>query len=468
MALAYNLVHGYRFDPRTGELTPSSLRDDSLQSWLERVAPGRQVLGALHGNRSKAGAGFAAVDDEGKRLWMTVLHGGSDTSVYSGWHADLGLEAVLQELPAHPGGRSPGVVTLARMGNAGAPLSGPDEPEVPFVPALRTDPLQVTVVDDGLVMPLEFIGQGGRPTHRGGVVTQVGEIVASANLYRDGGKLVFGGTDQIAVPEARICDEAVIYLGWCQHHHYGHFLLETLARAWYTLIGDPSLRVVMLPHVRQAFSPMIWRMLELLDIPEERVLLVTEPTRFSRIYVPDVAYELLGSAHEEAIRPFAQMTERVLGGAARDVSSQPVYLSQGGIPDQGKAAVGERDLEAALRERGYRIVYPEMLTIDDQIRVFNEHTDYVGIYGAPCHSVLFSRQRPTLHLLAGDRLPLDYQTTSALAGASVMTVQCLAGAPDAPGTHMLHMAGALAYLDHEVPWRRGPGAGRTPGGKRWS
>lgn len=466
--LAYNLGYGYRFNPVTGRLAPSSPRDGALQSWMERVAPGRQALGVLVRTHGKDGEGRACVDDEGARLWMTVQHVGSETIVFSGWPGEASLESVLQDLPTHPGVRAQGAVTSASVEHVNAPLGSQEAREEPVVPILRTDPLQVTVVDDGLVLPSEFVSQAARPTHRGGVVTHWGEIVPSANLYRDGGKLAFGGTNQIPVPESRVSAEEVIYLGWCQHHHFGHFLLETLARAWYTLVADPSLRVVLLPHVRLAFSPMIWRMLELLDIPEERVLLVTEPTRFSRIYVPDVAYELLGSAHEEAIRPFAQMTERVLGGAARDVSSQPVYLSQGGMLDLHKIAAGERDLEAELRERGYRIVYPEMISIDEQIRVFNEHTDYVGIPGPVFHSVLFSRQRPTLHLLAGKHLPRDYQTTPALAGASVVNLQCLADAPDTPGAHVLDMARVLAYLEYGLSLERGKKVGWSLRTNRWN
>ena len=314
-------------------------------------------------------------------------------------------------------------------------------------PALRTSPPYTIVVEDGIILPCEFLGWGACPSHSGGVVTRDFAPVEAANLFRRGGKLAFGTTersDLICIKEER---DQVIYLGWLMHHHYGHFLLESLARSWYLLKSDQALRVGVLPYVRASLREPFRRVLRLLNIPEERLLFIEQPTRFPQIYIPEPLYELLGTAHVQAIGPFQHIAERILSESEPIASNQPVYLSRSTLPGHRRAITGEPEFESALRERGFLIVYPESLTFDEQVLLFNSHHDYIGCFGSAMHSVLFAQHRPRLHLLTSGMPQLDFLTVPSLSNASLSLVNCLKGnsATNAPRT--LDVSAALEYLD---------------------
>ena len=52
--------------------------------------------------------------------------------------------------------------------------------------------------------------------------------------------------------------------------------------------------------------------------------------------------------------------------------------------------MNEQELEEALAERGVRIVSPEKLSFDDQVRLFNEHHTFIGLLGSAFHSLLYA------------------------------------------------------------------------------
>ena len=88
--------------------------------------------------------------------------------------------------------------------------------------------------------------------------------------------------------------------------------------------------------------------------------------------------------------------------------------------------IGEAELEDILAANGFRIAYPETMTIDDQVRLINGHTDIVSSLGSAAHTILFALHRPRLHLLANrDDIPANYFLCSALAEAPTTFVNCL-------------------------------------------
>lgn len=332
------------------------------------------------------------------------------------------------------------------------------EPQILPSVALRTEPYRVTMVEEGVILPTRRVAPGHLYSFNGGVVTRDGTPVVSANQTRSGGVTTFGALEQVDVRQPAQLDEEIIFLGWSMHFHYGHFLLESLSRCWYALAARPSLRVAFLPHTPDPLTGVPRRMLELLDIPPDRVLFVRVPTRFSRVHVPDQLYEHLGIAHVGARRVYQRIAERVLDGVVPAVSEQPVYLSRAAVARPIRAIREEATFEAMVRERGYHVAYPDRMSFDEQVLLFNSHADYVGCGGSSLHSVLFSRQRPRIHQF-DDRIPFaDFQVGPALVGASVTVLKCLERTDKGVNQLTLDVPRALAYLDWAIPALRPSGA----------
>lgn len=281
--------------------------------------------------------------------------------------------------------------------------------------------------------------------------------------------------------EVEEVDETVVYLGWFMDFHYGHFLLEALARTWFLLEADPSVRVVFHhPHPEQV-QPQHWslRILAAFGVPWERIILPAVPTRFRRMLVPEALLEIGRVVHERAAVAHLAAASRLAGDVKP--STQPVYLSRRLLPGHQRQVIGEAELEDVLRENGFLVVHPETMAFEDQVRLINSHTDIFTSTGAAAHNVLFALHRPRLHLLTSGAWGSNmYYLCSALVQAPTTFVHCLDLGPRTPGSNerdapdrnipeVVVVPKLAAYLEERGLLKsrlRAPLAGRNPALRR--
>jgi hypothetical protein len=296
---------------------------------------------------------------------------------------------------------------------------------------IRSDPPVVSVVDNAIFVPNGIESKMDQAKVIGGIVGPDGQPIETAQLHRKGGKHFGGLLETVTVTTERELDEDVIYLGPL-FDHYGRVLLESLARVWYLRNVDPSVKVVFNKTrtlqddilVQATPGPWVFSLLSLFGIPLERILSLEEPTRLRRAIVPEPLFEQLYSAHMDMVRPFREVAARIAADVAP--SDQPLYLSRRRLTSRERPVVGEPELEDLLREQGFAIAYPETMTIEDQIRLINSHSDVFSSIGSAAHSILFALGKPRLHLLAHrDSVPANFFLCSALADAPTTFVNCL-------------------------------------------
>ena len=300
----------------------------------------------------------------------------------------------------------------------------------------------VSIVEDAVYVPEELTGSKG--SQRGKIVQSLLESSAVADeLY-----------------EHEI-DEEVVYLGWL-FDHFGHFLMQSLARTWFLAKVSPSVRVVFDPPNRAWGQPTGWvlRMLEAFGVPPERIIVLDAPTRLRRLIIPEPLFEPRGIAHDHVVRaheamarPYQAVAERL----AADVtpSEQPVYLSRRLLPPSQRTIVGEEELEEVLLANGFRIVHTETMTFEDQVRLVNEHAVIFSNAGSAAHNVLFALHQPRLHLLTnGLQFSPDYFMYSIIVAAPTSFINCLTTG-DRPRfeaahkltPHLLDTPKLIEYLD---------------------
>jgi hypothetical protein len=286
----------------------------------------------------------------------------------------------------------------------------------------------VTVVENGIFDPGAGDATGKGTRLSGGVFDADGTSVVAAGVQRRGGK-AFGALQDRSWADLTPVAEDVIYLGPL-FNHYGRVLLETLARAWYLSDPETSSQRVIVSTANGAqhdVAPWLAPLLHAFGVPSERLHVTTVPTRFRHITVPEPLFEQLHSAHPQMVAPFRQVAHALAGGAA--TTDQPVYLSRRALGSRQRPVIGEAEVEEILRANGVRIVYPETMSLADQVQLFNTHRDIFSPVGSAAHSILFATNRPRLHLLASrDDIPANYYLCSALAEAPTTFVNCVTSA----------------------------------------
>jgi hypothetical protein len=172
-----------------------------------------------------------------------------------------------------------------------------------------------------------------------------------------------------------------IYAGTL-YFHFGHFLLESLARTWYAHRYPDVPFVWAGSHTWQGFELAPWQS-EILDILMIRnpTRIIADPARFELLHIPDIGYRYDDKFHPE----HAEFLGRYEGPA--QIPGHRLWLSR------SKIASDVRDLNSApterrLAEAGWTIAHPETLSIREQLDRLGEAELVAGEEGSAFHTLI--------------------------------------------------------------------------------
>jgi capsular polysaccharide biosynthesis protein len=211
-------------------------------------------------------------------------------------------------------------------------------------------------------------------------------------------KLYKGAPDIVEVPDTlEVVEQPVLFCGHLMKH-YGHFVIESMSRLWARQ---------MFPNLPILFtSPRKWRdpppygndVIDALGL-RERLQLVSRPTLYRHVVSPAPAIEYRWKAYSVADEPHVAVASALESRGSRRAWRNPVYLTRSGLPDTLRKSGAEPELEAELAKRGFDVVRPEELTLQEQIGLFERAPLVVGTLGSALHTALFARTGATLGIL---------------------------------------------------------------------
>jgi capsular polysaccharide biosynthesis protein len=289
---------------------------------------------------------------------------------------------------------------------------------VPGFPAPVQDTPSLLVVDDAFLTRVERgpLRTAGGPTRylRGAVHDATGVLVPSSQKI--GG---VGGHPWVPADPARTRVDASaqrlrgrwLYGGhWMQH--FGHFVVETLSTLWPT---EPDVAgLVFHKYLRRPVEREPWmrRLLELAGyggLPIE-VVGKARSLRVDELVVPSRTVVANGWGHPEA----REVWERVAAPFCADGGPAHVYLTRTGF-NEGQRAAGhtrsrsslrrDRDLDRVFARAGFEVVAPELLPIDDQVRLVANARVVAGASGSALHLTAFAPRGTRVLEIGDDRNP---------------------------------------------------------------
>ncbi len=174
-------------------------------------------------------------------------------------------------------------------------------------------------------------------------------------------------------------DEDVVYIGHFDNH-FGHFLIESLKRLWIYLDGNCNRRAV---YISEKDSPYL-EIFEVFGIGRDRLMRVEKPTRFKSVAIPEESH-LISSRHYNIkyLETFNRIRENSKG-----CGYDKIYLSRAKF--KNNAIYGEEAIENIFKKNGFKIVYPETLSLKEQISLMKDCKHLAGIQGTALHLSLFA------------------------------------------------------------------------------
>jgi hypothetical protein len=253
---------------------------------------------------------------------------------------------------------------------------------------VRASPLSVKSVDDGTVLP----HKPGNGWGLGGVVDGHGEIVAES-IY-DNGWTGFGGYYPFNETEADYVDEEVVWFG-VFFRHWGHFLMDLVGRAWFMSSEKYGNQKVVYVSGASTIDGNYLRFLELLGVNAVDILKIERPTKFRRVMIPELSY-LEGRFYT---KDYKGMFDRIVSSyvlSDKFSNLDKVYFSRSEF-SKGLFSkdVGQETIDKLFRMNGWTILFPEQLTLDEQITIWNTSNEIACMNGTIPLNVAFSRKTRT-------------------------------------------------------------------------
>ncbi|CAM3061314.1 Protein of unknown function [Paracoccus aminovorans] len=219
-------------------------------------------------------------------------------------------------------------------------------------------------------------------THQDSPGLWCGGDVPQAATWRDGLRV----TQPLAaapVPTARLPGRHLwggVYFG-----HFGHFLVETLSRLWAAKTSGAESVIFTPRHSRLRDFVAYQQELIALTLPDLPVRILRAPTEVEDLLVPGQGFGLGEiSAGTPAFRAFIREAFRDIpaGGIENVYISRTRFSGKGGI-------INEQLVEDNLAAQGYTAIYPEKLSIREQLSIFKGARRIVGLDSSAFHMLGF-------------------------------------------------------------------------------
>ena len=198
----------------------------------------------------------------------------------------------------------------------------------------------------------------------------------------------------LPTPTEEAPEEHYIYLGQL-NPHYGHFIINTLARFW-PLLDAGRRRLPILchsyfgGHELLADRPFVVDILERLGLRLGDITVYDRPVRVRRLTVVAPALHELASAHPLMAALGDAIGRASLDGVAIDAEARPVYLSKARLTAYVQRIENEEEMTETLSRSGVDVIYPETLTFDEQVKLFAQRRTIISCIGSALHTALFA------------------------------------------------------------------------------
>lgn len=219
--------------------------------------------------------------------------------------------------------------------------------------------------------------------------------------------------------------DTAIYLGYMLPI-WGHVLTDSFKKLWFLQTPDCQKlieRGAKLVYVTRAAKTLIsayqdiW---DLADVNYSDFIHIDIATRVKKIYVPEDCFNWGIDAEKvnytKEFLPFVEnISKKFSAGGQYEISKnfpvwpEKVYFTRLGFHDVMKRDQGEKALVKIYEKLGYSIIYPERLSVVDQIGLVSHCNSFVTTEGSISHISLYCKPKTDVVILRKCRWVNGYQ-----------------------------------------------------------
>lgn len=284
--------------------------------------------------------------------------------------------------------------------------------------------LSYKCIKNGVVLPRKLVEiESKRLPYQGlgGVVDEQRQIVKESyhfdllNEEQQQQKYAFGGFYEFKTEKVE--NVVAIYMGLA-NKHWGHFLIDIVQRAWIlneieNYIGTREYKFVFCgtEERRKKFGGNYDDFFKMVGIDVQKIEIVNSPTQFTEVIVPEVSIY----PGEWITEEYRDIFQKVIHSAMEEIniSTMPnyekVYFSRLHLNDNKE--IGEQSIENLMRRCGYTVLYPEELSLKEQIYYWQTAKQIACVNGTIPHNCVFANKNLQLFIFTKMERIVGYQFT---------------------------------------------------------
>lgn len=204
-------------------------------------------------------------------------------------------------------------------------------------------------------------------------------------------------------------DLKIVYCGYLVNH-WGHFLVESVARLWYSLKNDPTVdRYVFFLKENEVrnIKGNYRAFFELLGI-WDKLELVSVPTTYREVIIPESAFRCMEWYSPEFLSIFDTIAANVTVDSAW-TPYEKIYFTRSHFASENGYEFGLDSLDDYFRRNGFQILAPEKLPLDQMIYYLRNAREIASMSGSTPHNMLFAGNGQKLILIERLVMNNDFQ-----------------------------------------------------------
>lgn len=181
--------------------------------------------------------------------------------------------------------------------------------------------------------------------------------------------------------------------------HFGHLLTEQISQLWGWRRSKeefPNLRALVLERPGHPMADWAYRILEAGGIPREEVHVASEPVSVESLVVASPMFSMPDFVHPRIGETYLEIGDELEAKGTIETWPERVFCSRRGR----RAGHNKDEIEQTFVDAGFRVMYPEELSLGDQIRLVRRAEVIAGFSGSGMFQIAFSA-RPKHVILVG-------------------------------------------------------------------
>ena len=237
--------------------------------------------------------------------------------------------------------------------------------------------------ESNVVTPVYVCKKNGLDNYYGGIMTK--EEIDEYGLAED----VVGH------------DSTAVFLGYLRPC-WGHWITNTISRLWFLfseayLAMDKKTPLLFVSHCGNIvdFPKPLKDLITLMGIDTSSITIVRSPQKFKSIILPDESF-VEGEYYSDE---YKNMIDRIVCNPSLDkLKVDKVYFSRR-YAGKGRD-FGEVSIERMFRAKGYKVFYPEYMSVHEQLSILSSCNVFATTEGSTSHNALFLRDGAKLVVLS--------------------------------------------------------------------